>query len=104
MGVNMGILPTKGLTLPLISSGGSSVLMTCAAFGMLLRVSYELDRAERRQAARTRGEPLRAQADADYEPDLPVGSGAVAQRPSAILSVSRTGGRTRIEPRLGAQR
>ncbi|CAN5325125.1 putative lipid II flippase FtsW [soil metagenome] len=104
MGVNMGILPTKGLTLPLVSSGGSSVLMTCAAFGMLLRVSYELDRAERRQAARTRGEPLRAPAGADYEPDLPVGSGAVAQRPSAILSVSRTGGRTRIEPRLGAQR
>src|SRR4249919_1794442 len=57
MGVNLGILPTKGLTLPLISSGGSSVLMTCAAYGMLLRVSCELDRAERRHAARVRGEP-----------------------------------------------
>jgi len=33
MGVNLGVLPTKGLTLPLVSSGGSSVLMTCAAFG-----------------------------------------------------------------------
>ncbi len=50
IGVNLGILPTKGLTLPLISSGGSSVLMTCAAMGLLLRVSYELKRAERRQA------------------------------------------------------
>lgn len=45
--VNLGILPTKGLTLPLISSGGSSVLMTCVAIGLLLRVSYEVDRAER---------------------------------------------------------
>jgi len=103
MGVNMGILPTKGLTLPLISSGGSSVLMTCAAFGMLLRISYELDRAERRQAARTRGEP--ALTASDDEPELPMHSGAtVAQRPSAVLSVSRTGGRARIEPRFGAQR
>jgi cell division protein FtsW len=55
IGVNLGLLPTKGLTLPLISSGGSSVLMTCAAMGLLLRVSYELDRA-RRQVARLRGE------------------------------------------------
>ncbi|HHW4678341.1 MAG TPA: putative lipid II flippase FtsW [Xylella sp.] len=45
--VNLGMLPTKGLTLPLISSGGSSVLMTCVAMGLLLRVSYEVDRAER---------------------------------------------------------
>lgn len=55
IGVNLGLLPTKGLTLPLISSGGSSVLGTCAALGLLLRVSYELDRAER-QVARLRGE------------------------------------------------
>uniref|UniRef100_UPI0011CAC25A putative lipid II flippase FtsW n=1 Tax=Vulcaniibacterium gelatinicum TaxID=2598725 RepID=UPI0011CAC25A len=55
IGVNLGLLPTKGLTLPLISSGGSSVLMTCAALGLLLRVSYEYERA-RRQVARLRGE------------------------------------------------
>ena len=55
IGVNLGLLPTKGLTLPLVSSGGSSVLMTCAALGLLLRVSYELDRAQR-QVARARGE------------------------------------------------
>jgi cell division protein FtsW len=47
IGVNLGVLPTKGLTLPLISSGGSSVLMTCAAVGLLARASYELSRAER---------------------------------------------------------
>ena len=51
IGVNLGLLPTKGLTLPLISSGGSSVLMTCAALGLLLRVSYELDRASARSRA-----------------------------------------------------
>ncbi len=44
IGVNLGVLPTKGLTLPLISSGGSSVLMTCAAIGLLLRISYEVSR------------------------------------------------------------
>ena len=43
IGVNLGVLPTKGLTLPLISSGGSSVLMTCIAIGMVLRIRYELD-------------------------------------------------------------
>ena len=46
IGVNLGMLPTKGLTLPLISSGGSSLLMTCAAIGLCLRASYELTRAE----------------------------------------------------------
>lgn len=42
MGVNMGLLPTKGLTLPLVSHGGSSMLATCLAVGLLIRVSIEL--------------------------------------------------------------
>lgn len=46
IGVNLGVLPTKGLTLPLISSGGSSVMMTCVALGLLARCSYEISRAE----------------------------------------------------------
>ena len=46
VGVNMGVLPTKGLTLPLVSSGGSSVMMTCVMVAFLLRVSYEISRAE----------------------------------------------------------
>ncbi len=41
VGVNMGILPTKGLTLPLMSSGGSSLVVTCAAVGLLLRAARE---------------------------------------------------------------
>jgi cell division protein FtsW len=44
VGVNLGVLPTKGLTLPLISSGGSSMLMTILALGVVLRIKYELDR------------------------------------------------------------
>jgi len=38
MGVNMGVLPTKGLTLPLMSYGGSSLISTCLAIGLLLAV------------------------------------------------------------------
>jgi cell division protein FtsW len=41
MGVNMGMLPTKGLTLPLMSSGGSSMLVVCVAIGLLLRIHRE---------------------------------------------------------------
>ena len=42
IGVNMGLLPTKGLTLPLLSFGRSSMLVTLAWIGMLLRVHHEV--------------------------------------------------------------
>jgi len=41
MGVNMGVLPTKGLTLPLISFGGSGIAANCCALAILLRVDWE---------------------------------------------------------------
>jgi cell division protein FtsW len=41
MGVNMGLLPTKGLTLPLMSFGGSGVVANCVALAILLRVDWE---------------------------------------------------------------
>jgi cell division protein FtsW len=41
MGVNLGLLPTKGLTLPLVSYGGSGILMNAVAIAMLLRIDYE---------------------------------------------------------------
>ncbi|HVK51842.1 MAG TPA: putative lipid II flippase FtsW [Pseudoxanthomonas sp.] len=103
MGVNLGLLPTKGLTLPLISSGGSSVLMTCVAMGLLLRVSYELDRAVRQVALR--GEAVAdapAAADAVNAPARDGASisataaAAAAQTPPAVRGTSRL--RQRIEP------
>jgi cell division protein FtsW len=42
LGVNMGLLPTKGLTLPLISYGRSSLIMTMIAISLLLRIHHEL--------------------------------------------------------------
>ncbi|HEX5959651.1 MAG TPA: putative lipid II flippase FtsW [Rhodanobacteraceae bacterium] len=61
VGVNLGVLPTKGLTLPLISSGGSSTLMTCVMLGVLVRAGYEIHRAEdaRRMATRRAAAPSR---------------------------------------------
>jgi cell division protein FtsW len=55
VGVNLGALPTKGLTLPLISYGGSSIALTCAMAGVLLRATYEINRAldARQMATRT---------------------------------------------------
>jgi len=94
IGVNLGLLPTKGLTLPLISSGGSSVLMTCMAIGLLLRVSYELERAER-QVARLRGEALQpapGNVPATTQPVTPAAT-------SSVRGTSRL--RQRIEPTLG---
>ena len=41
MGVNTGLLPTKGLTLPLMSFGGSGIVANCIALAILLRVDWE---------------------------------------------------------------
>jgi cell division protein FtsW len=41
VGVNLGALPTKGLTLPLMSYGGSAILMTLVALSLVLRIDYE---------------------------------------------------------------
>lgn len=49
IGVNTGLLPTKGLTLPLVSYGGSSLLINCLAFGIIIRVDYERRLAQDRQ-------------------------------------------------------
>ena len=100
IGVNLGLLPTKGLTLPLVSSGGSSVLMTCAALGVLLRVSYELYRAQR-QVARLRGEAMQPSTGVPptAQPLPSVAKPAAAPSAKAARGTSRL--RQRIEPVLG---
>jgi cell division protein FtsW len=42
MGVNMGLLPTKGLTLPLMSYGGGSMMIMCCAVALLFRIHHEV--------------------------------------------------------------
>jgi cell division protein FtsW len=54
IGVNMGILPTKGLTLPLMSYGGSSMLVTLGWLGLLMRIYHEASTAGRLAVRRER--------------------------------------------------
>ena len=99
IGVNLGLLPTKGLTLPLISSGGSSVLMTCAAIGLLLRVSYELDRAQR-QVVRLRGDAVApSPLPASLPHPKPSAGPASIRGTDAARGTSRL--RQRVEPVIG---
>lgn len=126
IGVNIGLLPTKGLTLPLVSFGGSSILMTFAAMGLLLRVSWELERA-RRQVALRREMTLQGRATAQVlevaatpaptpaprpsgdedlaqEPQRPAPMTTLWQRLNGWLSQSRPrheAPRQRIEPSFG---
>lgn len=93
IGVNLGLLPTKGLTLPMISYGGSSVIMTCAALGVLLRVSYELDRAQR-QVARLRNEAAQPSSGVPATANPLPGAAADPARGTSRL-------RQRAEPSLG---
>lgn len=46
VGVNIGLLPTKGLTLPFYSYGGSSLLVCCAMIGIVMRIAYETEESE----------------------------------------------------------
>lgn len=47
MGVNMGVLPTKGLTLPLLSFGGSGILANCIGMAILMRIDFENRRLQK---------------------------------------------------------
>lgn len=53
MGVNVGLLPTKGLTLPLMSYGGSSLIVCCMAIGLLMRIQYETSGAAKQASKKS---------------------------------------------------
>lgn len=106
IGVNLGILPTKGLTLPLISSGGSSVLMTCVAMGVLLRVSYETDRAERLRSKLAPGAPGAQGAAAPEAAEAAPAPAAAPARPApptateVAAAAQALRGTSRMQPRV----
>ncbi len=83
IGVNLGALPTKGLTLPLISYGGSSIVLTCALAGVLLRATFEISRAlDARQAATRVAAP--AAAESPVPGTAPVATAPAREREAAI--------------------
>ena len=51
IGVNMGVLPTKGLTLPFVSYGGSSLLISAVMIALVLRAGAEQNRLQARGRA-----------------------------------------------------
>ncbi len=53
IGVNMGLLPTKGLTLPLISYGRTSAVITVVALALIMRAHHEVKEGERRASAKS---------------------------------------------------
>ena len=55
MGVSSGLLPTKGLTLPLISYGGSSMLVSCVMLGMVMRIATQLPASAHSSPRKDRG-------------------------------------------------
>jgi cell division protein FtsW len=75
IGVNMGVLPTKGLTLPLMSYGRSSMIVALAWVGLLLRVYHEAMQHTRGMATVRRSDGGRSD-DADSRPLRAAGSAA----------------------------
>ena len=49
IGVNMGLFPTKGLTLPLVSYGGNSMVCSCILLAILVRIEFENHTSNHRQ-------------------------------------------------------
>ncbi len=59
VGVNMGLLPTKGLSLPFLSVGGSNLLASCIAVGLLMRVYIEANQQGARRVRKHKRTPMR---------------------------------------------
>lgn len=68
MAVAMGVVPTKGLTLPFISYGGSSLIMLMGAAGLLLSISATAENGARRRSSVTRTRPVAVPSGGGLEP------------------------------------
>jgi cell division protein FtsW len=66
MGVNMGILPTKGLTLPLMSYGGGSMIIMCGAMAVLFRIHYEVTELHKSNVGHSRSPASRNSGSSFY--------------------------------------
>jgi hypothetical protein len=87
----MGVLPTKGLTLPLMSYGRSSMIVTLAWVGLLLRVYHEAMQSSRGMATVRRSDGGRA--DGDLRPAAHRGGRRNVSAPLAVLIMAGgTGG------------
>lgn len=65
IGVNVGLLPTKGLTLPLMSYGGSSLVVCCMAVGLLMRIHYETSNMAKQASKKQSGKAAKLAAEND---------------------------------------
>jgi len=79
MGVNIGLLPTKGLTLPLMSYGGSSLIVCCMAVGLLMRIHYETNGVTKQASRKLSGKAARKS------------QGSLKQKSRSSAPVSRAG-------------
>jgi hypothetical protein len=97
MGVNMGVLPTKGLTLPLMSFGGSGILVNCIALAILLRVDWENRQLMRGPTCDAMHCGRREDASSGSWPAAPAATSTRASRSPTVL-------RARLAHRLAGQR
>lgn len=98
MGVNMGALPTKGLTLPLMSYGGSSIVVMCIVVALLLRVDYET------RFPRGRPQTARSGKEASASQSAAVRERISSSHPAAARGRGTAGGEEIKDPHAGLSR
>ena len=90
MASTLHLIPTKGMTLPFVSYGGSSVLAVALGMGMLLALTRRRPRAENWEAARCEVKPS---APSSSPPAAPAGTSSQPRRSPASWSAAATGSR-----------
>lgn len=98
MAVAVGLLPTKGLNLPFVSGGGSSLLVTCFAAGILLNISRYAESPEAYRPLRKVRKPRKRALT------LPRRSKAAPKKPRRAISQKSSGARPFVRPTGGGSR